>query len=153
MRMGWALKFLTQYHMKGNELIECIVIGDDSWIHFWMPETKTQSKVWKKKEEDTPKKFKAVPSAGKVMLTIFWDSRSPFYWELGDDGKGRARNTRTLTPCCTCGLQSRINTQAYSQKNRAYCTIVLGRTLRNLSSICSRVSIGKSSNTLHTPRT
>ncbi len=69
--MGWAFEFLTQYHMKGDELIECIVTGDESWIHFSTPETEAQSKVWKKEEEDTPKKLKTVPSAGKVMLTIF----------------------------------------------------------------------------------
>ncbi len=89
LRMGRVLEFLIQYHMKRNELIECIVKGDESWIHFWTPETKAQSKEWKKKEEDTTKKFKTVPLAGKVMLTIFWDCRGPFYWKFGDDGKGR----------------------------------------------------------------
>ncbi len=34
LRMGWALEFLTQYHMKGNELIERIVTVHESWIHF-----------------------------------------------------------------------------------------------------------------------
>ncbi len=87
--MEWVLDFLSQYYMKGNELIEPIVMGDESWIHFWTPETKAQNKVRKKKEEDTPKKFKTVPSAGKVMLMIFWDCRGPVYWEFEDDGKGR----------------------------------------------------------------
>ncbi len=58
LRMGWALEFLTQFHMKGNELIERIVTGDESWIQFWTPETKAQSKVWKKKEEDIPRNLR-----------------------------------------------------------------------------------------------
>ncbi len=49
LRIGWVLEFLTQYHMKWNELIERIVTGNKSRIHFWTPETKAQSKVWKKK--------------------------------------------------------------------------------------------------------
>ncbi len=51
--------------------------------------TKAQSKVWKKKEEDTPKKFKTIPSADKVMLMFFWDGFDPVYWEHGYDGNGR----------------------------------------------------------------
>ncbi len=27
---------------KGNEFLECIVTSDDTWIHFWTPETKQQ---------------------------------------------------------------------------------------------------------------
>ncbi len=75
--------------MKGNELIDRIVTGNESLIHFWTPETKAQSKVWKRKEEDTPKKSKTVPSVGKVILTIFWDYCGPVYREFGDDGKIR----------------------------------------------------------------
>lgn len=86
-RMGWALEFLTAYHNQGNDLIARIVTGDESWIHFWTPETKQQSKVWKKKGEEAPKKFKITPSAGKVMLTVFWDHLGPVYTEFHDDQK------------------------------------------------------------------
>lgn len=30
---------------------------------------------WHKKGADHPKKFKVIPSAGKVMATVFWDSK------------------------------------------------------------------------------
>ena len=36
-------------------------------------ETKEQSKQWTEKGESAPKK--AVPSAGKVMASVFWDAR------------------------------------------------------------------------------
>ena len=45
------------------------------WIHDYTPETKEQSKQWTKFDEFTPKKVKMVPLAGKIMATVFWDSR------------------------------------------------------------------------------
>jgi len=39
LRMAWALELLTQYQEYGNELIERIVTENESWIHFWAPET------------------------------------------------------------------------------------------------------------------
>ena len=50
------------------------VTVDETWIHYYTPETKNQSKVWTRSGESAPKKAKTVPSAGKVMATIFWDS-------------------------------------------------------------------------------
>jgi len=54
-------------------------------IHHYTPETKEQSKQWTKSGESAPKKVKTVPSAGKIMATISWDSRSFFtdYLEKG----------------------------------------------------------------------
>jgi [histone H3]-lysine36 N-dimethyltransferase SETMAR len=51
------------------------VTVDETWIHHYTPETKEQSKQWTARGESTPKKAKTVPSAGKVMATIFWDSQ------------------------------------------------------------------------------
>ncbi len=59
----------------------------DTFLDAWDKSSK-QSK-WKKKEEDTPKKFKTVPSASKFMLTIFWDYHGPVYCEFGYDVKVR----------------------------------------------------------------
>ena len=47
---------------------------DETWIHYYTPETKNQSKMWTGPGESAPKKAKTVTSAGKVMATIFWDS-------------------------------------------------------------------------------
>jgi hypothetical protein len=45
------------------------------WAHFSEPETKAQSKQWKRAGSQSPEKFKLSPSAGKVMLVTFWNSR------------------------------------------------------------------------------
>ena len=36
------------------------------------PETKWQSMIWKHVDSPTPKKFKVIPSVGKVITTVLW---------------------------------------------------------------------------------
>ena len=51
-----------------------------TWIHYFTPETKEQSKQWTSLGEP-PKKAKTVKSAGKVMATVFWDARGIIHIE------------------------------------------------------------------------
>ncbi|PNF29997.1 hypothetical protein B7P43_G06215 [Cryptotermes secundus] len=39
-RMGLALQYLNHYHDEGNDMLARIVIGDESWVHHYQPETK-----------------------------------------------------------------------------------------------------------------
>ena len=48
---------------------------NETWIHYFTPETKEQSKQWISPGEPAPKKAKTVKSAGKVMAIVFWDAR------------------------------------------------------------------------------
>lgn len=57
----------------GDRFWQRIITTDETWIPFFNPETKTQSKEWRKPDEGPPLKARAVPSVGKVMLTVFWD--------------------------------------------------------------------------------
>jgi len=52
-----------------------IVTGDGSWIHHFDPEEKRLSMQYRNTSSHCPKKFKTVPSAGKILLTVFWDSQ------------------------------------------------------------------------------
>ena len=45
-----------------------------TWGHHFTPEAKQQSKQWKHPGSPPPKKAKTVPSAGKVMASVFWDA-------------------------------------------------------------------------------
>jgi hypothetical protein len=56
-----------------DDFFSRLVTTDESWIHQYDPETKESSKQWKHLESLPPKKAKTQPSAGKVMLTVFWD--------------------------------------------------------------------------------
>ncbi|PNF26533.1 hypothetical protein B7P43_G13975 [Cryptotermes secundus] len=62
-----------------------IVTGDKSWFHHFEPETKRQSMEQHHLHSPSKKKARTVPSAEKVMGTIFWDSEGfwPNSWNLG----------------------------------------------------------------------
>jgi hypothetical protein len=51
-----------------------IVFGDETWIHHFESQTRGQSLEWHHPTSPRKKKFKATPSAGEVMVTIFWDA-------------------------------------------------------------------------------
>jgi len=69
------LKNLQRYKTEGEAMLERIVTGDETWVHHYQPERKQASRQWKHKELPTPIKFKVVPSAKKMMTTVFWDER------------------------------------------------------------------------------
>ena len=65
---------LGTFQRNWKEFMRGYVTVDKTWIHYYTPETKNQSKIWTGPGESAPKKAKTVSSAGKVMATIFWDS-------------------------------------------------------------------------------
>ncbi len=73
-RVECCKEFLTMCGDDPTAIIKRIVTGDETWVHFYDPESKQESMQWHLKGGPAPKKFKVVPSAGKVMATIFWDS-------------------------------------------------------------------------------
>jgi histone-lysine N-methyltransferase SETMAR len=64
---------LARYEVEGGDFLSTIVTGDETWIHHFKPETKRQSMEWHHTTSPRKKMFKAVPSAGKIMATVFWD--------------------------------------------------------------------------------
>ena len=48
---------------------------DETWVHYYEPENKSQSCQSVGPGSSRPKKFKMQPSAGKVMATVFWDAQ------------------------------------------------------------------------------
>ncbi len=71
--MGAAVEFLTMYQEEGDALFDCIIMGNEIWVHYWMPELKAAPMQGKHKDEKALKRFKKTVSAGKVMATVFWD--------------------------------------------------------------------------------
>ncbi|XP_066907646.1 histone-lysine N-methyltransferase SETMAR-like [Halyomorpha halys] len=51
------------------------VATDETWVHYYTPETKQQSKQCKHAESPPPKKAKAVRSGGKVIASVFWNAK------------------------------------------------------------------------------
>jgi hypothetical protein len=59
------------YADEGEDMLNMIVTGDESWVHHYQPESKHASVQWKHPSSPSTKKFKVTPSTGKVMLTVF----------------------------------------------------------------------------------
>jgi hypothetical protein len=77
---------------------------DETWIHHYTPATKKQSKQWVPRGESAPKKAKTVPSAGKVMVTVFWDSQGIILINCLEKG-------RTITGASYSSLLDRLKTE------------------------------------------
>jgi len=71
--MGVSLTHLLHFNDHGEDFLEQIIIGDETWVHQYCPETKAQSMAWKYPGSPTFKKFKTSTSSGKLMVTVFWD--------------------------------------------------------------------------------
>ena len=48
---------------------------DETWVHYYEPENKAQSRQWVGPGFPRLEKFKPQPSAGKVMAAVFWDTK------------------------------------------------------------------------------
>jgi histone-lysine N-methyltransferase SETMAR len=89
---------LQRYLNEGEQFMNSIVTGDESWAHHYEPETKRQSMQWRHLGSPSPKKFKLSPSAGKVMITVLWDSRGVLLLDFLPKGEtiNSARYQETL---------------------------------------------------------
>jgi len=67
-------ELLERFEKEGEDFVQKIITGDETWVHHYDPENKRQSMECRHKESPQPKKFKTQASAGKVMLTVFWNS-------------------------------------------------------------------------------
>lgn len=86
-RVECCREFLELCGENPSSIFERIVTGDETWVHYYDPESKQESMQWHKKGTDPPKKFKVTPSAGKVMATVFWDSKGILLIEYKNKGE------------------------------------------------------------------
>ncbi len=75
MRMATSIDILQMFNEGGNEFLDKIVTGDETWIHYDTPETKRQSMQWKHRTSPSARKFKQGLSLKKTMASVFWDSK------------------------------------------------------------------------------
>ena len=65
---------LNLFEEDPANFLKRFVIMDETWVHHFTSEAKQQSKQWKHPGSPPPKKAKTVPSAGKIMASLFWDA-------------------------------------------------------------------------------
>ena len=59
---------LEMFQRNPDEFLHRFITVDKTWIHYFTPEMKEQSKQWASPGEPAPKKVKTVKSAGKVIV-------------------------------------------------------------------------------------
>ena len=74
-RLQVAHTLLAQYEEKGDEFLQSIVTTDETWVHYFTPESKTASMQWRHPSSPKPKKAKATFTTEKTFASCFWDIR------------------------------------------------------------------------------
>ena len=86
-RKAITSELLQRYRHEGGDFLLRIVTGDESWFHHFQPETKRQNMEWHHLHSPSKKKAKTVPSAVKVMGTVFWDAEGLILAEFLEPGQ------------------------------------------------------------------
>lgn len=74
-RMQISQECLDRFMKNTTDFVRRFVTTDETWVHYYTPETKLQSKQWTEPGGSAPKKAKTFKSAGKVMASVFWDAK------------------------------------------------------------------------------
>ena len=75
----WAI--LEFFGRDPNDFLSRLVTMDETWLYHYEPETKQQLMEWRHKGSPGPQKFRVQESAGKVLASIFLESRRrPPHW-------------------------------------------------------------------------
>lgn len=96
-RASSALSFLTRYSEQGDEFLDHIVTGDETWVSHMTPESKQQSMEWRHTASPRKKKFKQTMSTRKIMCTVFWDRKGVLLIEFLPRGETINRETYCQT--------------------------------------------------------
>jgi hypothetical protein len=93
--MGMPLQYLLGYVGEGVDMLNRIVSGVESREHHYQPQSKSALAQWKYSSSPSTERFKVTPSAGKIMLTVFWDFRGV----LLSNFQKRCENTNSASYC------------------------------------------------------
>ena len=86
-RKDMCTQLLERYNAEGEAFLQRIVTGDECWVHHYDPECKAQSMEYRHKTSPSPRKFKVVASARKVLFTVFWDMEGVVHMEFLEQGQ------------------------------------------------------------------
>ena len=68
-------ELLERFRAEGSNFTDRIVPCNETWVHFYEPESKQQSSIWKHPMSPSPVKAKLCKSVGKVMCIMFFSSQ------------------------------------------------------------------------------
>ena len=65
-----------------NDFLLRLVTVDETWVHYYEPDNKAQSRQWVDPRSPKQKNFKTQPSAAKVMATVFCDAKGVIMFDF-----------------------------------------------------------------------
>jgi histone-lysine N-methyltransferase SETMAR len=85
--MKISKQYLEHFNKNKTDFVRLFITMDETWIHHYTPESKRHSKQWTEASCSAPKKTRSVPSAGKVMASVFWDAEGILFIDYLEKGK------------------------------------------------------------------
>ena len=124
-RKAITSELLQRCRHDGGDFLLRIVTSDESWFHHFEPETKRQCMGWLHLHSPSKKKAKTVPSAAKVMGTVFWDAEGLILAEFLEPGQTitAARYVQTLH----CAINVRDETSSSCMTTLAHMPLASHR--------------------------
>ncbi|GFO44351.1 RING finger protein 10-like [Plakobranchus ocellatus] len=86
-RKDMCTPLFEHYNAEGEAFLQRILTGDESWVHHYDPECKAQSMAYRHKTSPSPRKFKVVASARKILFTVSWDMEGVVYMGFLEQGQ------------------------------------------------------------------
>src|SRR5215475_2968533 len=78
---------LEHFNKNKTDIVCRFITMDETWIHHYTPESKQQPKQCTEAGCSAPKKTRSVPSAGKVVASVFWDAEGILFIDYLEKGK------------------------------------------------------------------
>jgi histone-lysine N-methyltransferase SETMAR len=86
-RMKISEQCLERFNKNKTDFVRRFITMDETWIHHYTPESKQRSKQWTEAGCSPPEKTRSVPSAGKVMASMFRDAEGILFIDYLERGK------------------------------------------------------------------
>lgn len=86
-RVDDSERILALFQKNSKDFLRRFVTMDETWIHYYTPESKRSSAEWLQENETRPKRPKTQRSAGKVMASVFWDAQGIIFIDYLQKGK------------------------------------------------------------------
>ena len=99
--MTISARNLAYFNRNPKEFLRRFVTMDETWIHHCTPDSREGSKQQVKPGESAPKRPKPQQSAGKVMVSVFWDAHGVIFINYLEKG-------RTITGAYYAALLDRL---------------------------------------------
>ena len=77
-RVEFCLDMKEKFRDGKADSLREILTGDETWLHYYLPQRKEKSKVWISQDEPRPTKVRKILSSKKLMVAVFFNARG-FY--------------------------------------------------------------------------